>query len=476
MEARRFLIGGEWRDPRSDQPTLDVLNPFDGSIVGRVFLATSADLQDAVSVVRRGSAAASGLASFERAEILRRTSDRLRSRREEIAALITAEAGKPVTFARQEVDRGALTFQIAAEEAQRIGGEILPLDLNSASRNRWAVVRRFPVGVILCISPFNFPLNLVAHKVAPAIASGNAFILKPPSQAPLTSLVLAEILLEAGVPPEAFAVVPCGGTTAESLVTDERVNMLTFTGSPAVGWRLKALAGKKRVVLELGGNAGIIIDRSADLSSIVHRNVMGAFGYAGQVCIKVQRIFVHESLFHEYQERFVDAAARIGVGDPRKEDTVVGPVIDDQAADRIESWIREAVQEGASLLTGGGRDGRVIAPTVLTDVADSLRVVSQEVFGPVVTLHRFSTIEEAVEGVNRSSYGLQAGIFSNDFRNILYAYEHLQVGGVIVNDNSTYRIDHMPYGGVKDSGFGREGLRYAIEEMTEPRLLAIHRG
>jgi glyceraldehyde-3-phosphate dehydrogenase (NADP+) len=229
-------------------------------------------------------------------------------------------------------------------------------------------------------------------------------------------------------------------------------------------------------VLELGGNAGIIIDRSADLSSIVHRNVMGAFGYAGQVCIKVQRIFVHESLFHEYQERFVDAAARIGVGDPRKEDTVVGPVIDDQAADRIESWIREAVQEGASLLTGGGRDGRVIAPTVLTDVADSLRVVSQEVFGPVVTLHRFSTIEEAVEGVNRSSYGLQAGIFSNDFRNILYAYEHLQVGGVIVNDNSTYRIDHMPYGGVKDSGFGREGLRYAIEEMTEPRLLAIHRG
>ena len=475
QSPRPFLIGGEWRTAKErSNAVLDVRNPFDGSLVDRTSTASPHDLDEALQGALEGFRETSQLASYERSEILSNISRLIHERREDFAQLITAEAGKPIQFSRGEADRAALTFQIASEEAKRIGGEVLPLDLAAASKDRWGIVRRFPIGVILAISPFNFPLNLVAHKVAPAIASGNAFILKPPSQAPLTSLLLGEIILAAGFPKKGFSVVPCSGASIERLVRDDRIAMVTFTGSPAVGWPLKERAGRKRVVLELGGNAGVIVDQSADLEAAVKKNVLGAFVYAGQVCIKVQRVYVHQSLYDRYVERFVQLTKTVGVGDPKQDSTVVGPVIDDAAAERIEAWIREARDGGARVLVGGERKGRVIPPTVLVDVSRDMKVFAQEVFGPVVTLHRFSTIEEAVAGVNDSAFGLQAGIFSNDFRNILYAYRHLEVGGVIVNDNATYRIDHMPYGGVKQSGFGREGLKYAINEMTEPRLLAIH--
>lgn len=470
-EVIPFIVAGEKRN--SSASYSPVTNPWDGSVVGTVALATETETNEAVTRARQGFEKTRALASFERAEILAFISGQLRQRKEEFSKLITAEVGKPIQWSRVEVDRAVMTFQLAAEEAKRVGGETLPLDLNANTKNRFGIVRRFPLGVVLCIAPFNFPLNLVAHKVAPAIAAGNAFILKPPPQAPLTSLKLGEIIESSGFPKEAFSILPCSNQVAERLVTDERINMLSFTGSPAVGWQLKTKAGKKKVLLELGGNAGVIIDRTANVDEAVKKNVIGSFVYAGQVCIKVQRIYVHEAVYSEYRQKFVHAAKAVKCGDPNDPETVMGPLIDDAAAERVAQWIAEAMTQGAKLLAGGGRKGRIIEPTVLEHVPRMANVFCKEVFGPVVTLHQFSTIEEAVAGVNDSSFGLQAGIFSNDFQKILYAYRHIDVGAVIVNDNPTFRIDNMPYGGIKDSGFGREGLRYAIEAMTEPKLLVV---
>jgi glyceraldehyde-3-phosphate dehydrogenase (NADP+) len=470
-EVVPFIVGGERRNSTSD--VFAVRNPWDGSVVATVALATEAEANEAVVRALKGFERTKTLASFERAEILSFISDRIKQQREEFARRITSEVGKPIQWSRVEVDRAVMTFQLAAEEAKRIGGETLPLDLNANTKNRFGIVRRFPIGVVLCIAPFNFPLNLVAHKLAPAIAAGNAFILKPPPQAPLTSLKLGEIIEASGFPMEACSILPCTNQVAERLVTDERIKMLSFTGSPAVGWQLKTKAGKKKVLLELGGNAGVIIDKTANVEEAVKKNVIGSFVYAGQVCIKVQRIYVHESLYAEYRDQFVRAAKAVKCGDPNNPETVMGPLIDDAAAERVSQWIAEAVAHGAKVLAGGGRTGRVIEPTVLEEVPRTASVFCKEVFGPVVTLHRFSTMHEAVAGVNDSNFGLQAGIFSNDVQNIIYAYNHLDVGAVIVNENPTFRIDHMPYGGIKDSGFGREGLRYAIEAMTEPKLLVL---
>lgn len=450
-----------------------VRNPYDATVVGEITVANQNDLEYAVKKTSEAFEKTKVLQSYERSEILNAISLGLEEKKEEFARLITAEAGKPIKFSRIEVDRAVTTFHIAAEEAQRIHGEILPLDLNAPSRDRMGLVRRFPIGVVLAISPFNFPLNLVAHKIAPAIASGNAFILKPASQTTLTSLKLAEIIEKSGYPKDAFAVLPCRGSDAETLVKDDRIKMLTFTGSPAVGWRLKEKARKKKVTLELGGNAAVIVDKSANVDLAAKKCAMGAFAYAGQVCIKVQRIYLHDEIEKEFVERFMEAVSKIQVGDPSDEKTIVGPVIDNEAADRIVTWVDEAISDGAKLLTEKKRDGRVIAPIVLDHVSPDSRVFREEIFGPVVTLHRFQTIQEAIEGVNDSVFGLQAGIFSNDLRNILYSYQKLDVGGVIVNDSSSFRDDSMPYGGIKDSGFGREGLRYAIEEMTEPKLMVI---
>lgn len=381
--------------------------------------------------------------------------------------------GKPIQWSRIEVDRAALTFQLAAEEARRIGGEAIPLDLNINTRGRFGVVRRFPLGIILCITPFNYPLNLAAHKIAPAIAAGNAFILKPPPQAPLTSLKLGEVIAASGFPEEAFSVLPCSNAVAEKLVTDERIKMLSFTGSNTVGWQLKSKAGKKKVVLELGGNAGVIVDKSANLEDAVRKNALGSFLYAGQVCIKVQRIYVHDSIYPAYKEKFISAAKSLKAGDPSDPEVHVGPLIDEAAVERVSQWVSEAQKLGATVLAGGKREGNVYLPTVLENVPNTANVFCKEVFGPVVTLHKFSSIEEAVTSVNDSIFGLQAGIFTNDYDDILYAYNNINAGAVIVNDNPTFRVDNMPYGGIKDSGFGREGLKYSIEEMTEPKLLVL---
>ncbi len=470
--SQRFYVGGEWRSSQ-DTHTAAIHNPYNGSVVGSVCLASDSDAEEAIQRGIKGFQKTRALQSYRRSEILTFISQRIKENKEEFARLITAEVGKPIQFSRVEVDRAIITFQLAAEEAKRIAGEVVPLDIASNADNRFGIVRRFPIGIVLGIAPFNFPLNLVAHKLAPAIASGNAFMLKPPPQAPLTSLKLAEIVESSGFPKEAFSVLPCSNELAEKLVIDERIKMLSFTGSAHVGWYLKSRAGKKKVLLELGGNAGLIIDQGIDIDETVKRNAVASFANAGQVCIKVQRIYIHQDIYEKYEEKFVQATKAIKVGDPSDPATVVGPIIDEAAAKRVSGWIEEAKLKGAKVLTGGVQKDRIIEPTVLSNVDREAKVFCNEVFGPVVTLHKVKSIEEAVDGINDSPFGLQAGIFSNDFKNIMYAYNHLDVGAVIVNDNPTFRVDNMPYGGTKDSGFGREGVRYAIDEMTEPKQLVV---
>lgn len=465
-----IYVGGDWK---KCSQTEDIASPWDGRLVGQTGLANEQDADEAVRKALGGFEKTSQLSSSERYDILSYILAKIREQKNDFAELMTAEIGKPIQFSRIEVDRAILSLQLAAEEARRIGGEVVSLDLLPSTKDRFGIVRRFPVGIILGITPFNFPLNLVIHKLAPAIASGNAFILKPPPQAPLTSIGLARIVELSGYPKEAFSVLPCSNAVAESLVKDERIRMVSFTGSPQVGWGIKSKAGKKKVVLELGGNAGAIVDRSANIKDAAKKNAVGAFAFAGQTCIKVQRVYVHQEIHDEYVDALLAETKALKSGNPHEQDTIVGPLIDTKAADRVAEWITEAQKHGAKMLCGGNRNRNLIEPTILTGVTRTEKIFCNEVFGPVVTLHPFSTIDEAVNGVNDSSFGLQAGIFSNDFKNILYAFNNIEVGAVIVNDNPTFRIDNMPYGGVKDSGFGREGLKYAIESMTEPRLLAI---
>ena len=469
--GHKFLVGGEWRTSSEKEV---ISNPYNGLPVTEVFQAQKKDMEDAISAAERAFEVTKSLPSYKRAEILLKVAEDITRRKEELAILMATESGKPIQYCRTEVERAILTFTIASEEAKRVSGEILPLDLASHSERRYGLVRRFPIGPVSGISPFNFPINLIAHKVAPCIATGNTMVLKPPPQCPTTGLTLGEIVLNAGAPPGTFNVLPCSISVGEQLATDGRFKMLSFTGSPKVGWYLKSRAGKKKVLLELGGNAGVIIDRTADLDLAVKRTTVGSFANAGQICIKVQRIYVHTDIYKEFESRFLEMTKKFKVGDPLDDDTVVGPMVDLPAAERVESWIQEAIEGGARVLYGGRKDGAMIQPTILTNVKRDMKVHSQEVFGPVVTLDSFTLFEEAIEKMNDTIYGLQAGVYSNDFSNIFSAYEKLQVGGVIVNDYPTYRIDNMPYGGIKDSGFGREGLKYAMEAMTESKLLALN--
>ncbi len=471
MDAARFLVGGEWRSSATVKP---VVNPFSGREAGQVFQAGSKDVLEAIEAACAAFQETRRLTAFERYRALRFTAERIEAEKEAFAVLITAETGKPILYSRVEVERCILTITLAAEEARRVDGMVLPLDIVANARDRMGLVRRFPLGPIGAITPFNFPLNLVAHKLGPAIAAGNSVVLKPSSNAPRTALKLAGIMEASGLPKGAINVVTCPGGEADQLVTDERIKLITFTGSPSVGWGLKSRAGKKRVVLELGGNAGVIVDDDADLEPALGKIVPAAFGNAGQSCISVQRIYVHSSIAEEFTRMFLHRAGKLPVGDPEKEDTVVGPMIDEAAARRAEDWIHEAVEGGAKVLCGGKRTGAILQPTVLTSVNPGMKVCSQEVFAPVVTLEQFTDFGDAVRRINGSSFGLQAGIFSNNMKHVFAAYQDLEVGGVIVNETPTYRMDNMPYGGVKDSGFGREGLRYAIEEMTELKLLGLN--
>ncbi|HQR40077.1 MAG TPA: aldehyde dehydrogenase family protein [Blastocatellia bacterium] len=449
----------------------DIINPFTGERVGQVPRGGAAEIDAALDAAVRAFASTRTLSAFRRRALLRAIADGLRSRADEFAELITAEAGKPITFARAEVGRAIGTFTFAAEELSRFGGEIVPVDTEETGEGYQAIVRRFPLGPIAAISPFNFPLNLVAHKLAPALAVGSAVVLKPAPQAPLTAFLLAEVVEAAGALPGQFTVVHCNPPEAEALATDPRPQMLSFTGSAAVGWHLRDIAGQKRVTLELGGNAGAIVHEDADLDWAVRRCTAGAFAYAGQVCISLQRLYVHDAVYADVRDALVAAARAVPVGDPRDPATVVGPVIDDHAADRIVRWIDEAAANGARVLTGGSREGRLVAPTIVEGVSDDQTISCEEVFGPVMLLGRYSDFDEAVRRVNASKYGLQAGVFTHDDRRIRHAFAELDVGGVIVNDSPMVRMDNYPYGGVKASGSGREGVRYAMVEMTEPRVL-----
>jgi acyl-CoA reductase-like NAD-dependent aldehyde dehydrogenase len=470
-KAHGFLVDGKWI---SDGETFDVKSPYDGSTIATVHRPSASYIEAAIRAAVRAFETTRHMPGYQRQHILRAIAECVAARREEFARTIALEAGKPIKTARAEVDRAIFTWNIAAEESVRICGEWLPLDLQAPTKGRWAIVRRYPVGPIIAISPFNFPLNLVGHKWAPAIATGCTIAHKPASQTPLSSLMLAGIVEQAGWPAGALNVLPLSGREAEVLVSDDRLKKLTFTGSAEVGWRLKQKAGKKRVTLELGGNAGVIIHHDADLENAAERCVAGGFSYAGQSCVSVQRILVEKSVYEEFLATFVPRVEKLKVGDPLEDSTDVGPMITEADAARATEWVEEAEAAGAKVLCGGKRRGSLVEPTVLSHTRREMRVNCLEVFAPVVTVEPYNDFMEAVKQVNDSSFGLQAGVFTRDLTLAFAAYDQLEVGGVVLGDVPTFRIDHMPYGGVKDSGLGREGLRYAIEEMTERKLLVVN--
>ncbi len=469
--SKPFYLSGEWR---ASDDLLPVLDKFSGAEIARVCRASRGDVEEAIAAGASAFEQTRRLPAYKRSAVLAHIARRIRENHEELSRLVAREAGKPIRAARQEVDRCILTYEIGGEEAKRIGGEIVPMDAAPAGENRFGMARRFPIGPVSAITPFNFPMNLVAHKVSPAIAAGCPILLRPSSSTPLSALALAEIVHESDWPAGGFSVLPCATDVAEPLIADERIKLFTFTGSPAVGWPLKARCGRKRVTLELGGNAGVIVHHDADLAFAVPRIVGGGFGYAGQSCISVQRAFVHASIYRDFLDRFLPQVAALRVGDPLDESTDVGPMIDEASAAKVEEWIRDAVAGGAQVLAGGVRRGSLMQPTVLANVKREMDVCAQEVFAPLVTVTPYDEFEQAVREVDAGEYGLQCGVFTRDVKLIWHAYETIQVGGVIVNDVSSYRADHMPYGGVKRSGFGREGVRYAIEQMTEPKLLVMN--
>lgn len=416
------------------------------------------------------------LPGYCRRDVLEAAAQGIRARADELTRLLVFETGKCIHEARGEIGRMLDTFRVAAEEATRIYGELLPLDISPRARGLQCLVSRFPVGVCSFITPFNFPLNLAAHKIAPAIAAGCPWILKPAPAAPLTSLVLGEILAETPLPPGAFSIVVCDNETAVPLVEDERIALLSFTGSSAVGWELRRRAGRKRVLLELGGNAACIVDRDADIERVAERLTFGAFYQAGQSCISVQRVLVHRDVYGPLRERLVGMAASLKAGDPLDERTTLGPLIALREAERVESWIQEAVAAGARIVCGGARRGALVEPTWIENVPRHLKLASEEVFGPVALLEEYEDFETALRIVNESRYGLQAGVFTRDIGRALRAYRELEVGGVVLNNVPSLRVDSMPYGGVKDSGVGREGVRSMIAELTEPKTLLFNGG
>ncbi len=461
--------------PIDSPAVLEVTNKFTGEIACRAALADPAMIDQAIAAASSAVEPCRTTPSYKRAAILKHVVKRLRERNEEFARVLAIEAGKPVRDARGEVGRAIDTFQIAAEESTRIYGEYMPLDISSRADGCEGIWKRVPVGVCSFISPFNFPLNLAAHKIAPAIAAGCPWVLKPASLTPVSALILGEILAETELPPGAFSILPCRRDAANLFVTDERIKLLSFTGSPDVGWELKARAGKKKVVLELGGNAACIVDRDIDIEYAVSRIVFGAFYQSGQSCISVQRIFVHESIYDTFKKKLIAASVMLKSGDPLDENTFLGPLISEAEAQRVESWVIQAVQRGARVLCGGKRSGAFYEATLLENVPDDAEVSCTEVFGPVATLEPFKDFACTCERVNDSRYGLQAGVFTRDIDSAYYAFNTLDVGAVVINDVPAFRVDSMPYGGVKDSGLGREGVRYAIEDMTERRLLVLNK-
>lgn len=465
-----LFLGGK---PFQTALTLPVKDKFTGEVMSEVALADSSTILKAIELAHRSLETLAQLSHYDRKEILGSCVYQIKQRKEELAYLLCLEVGKTLKDARGEVGRLIDTFSLAQEETGRLEGQWFSLDSSQRAKHYQGFYKRFPVGLCSFISPFNFPLNLTAHKIAPAIAVGCPFILKPASRTPLTSLILGEILSNSALPSDSFSILPCSRDGADLFTTDDRIKLISFTGSPEVGWKIKERAGKKRVVLELGGNAACIVTASCNLKDAVARILIGAFSQNGQSCISVQRILVHHSIFQEFKDLFAEGATKLQVGNPQLPETDLGPLISESEAARLENWITDAVKAGATLLAGGTRKGPFITPTVLENVPPELPLNCEEAFGPVATLSSFGDFDEALAEVNRSRFGLQAGVFTRHLDDTFKAFEKLQVGGVVINEVPSWRSDAMPYGGIKDSGLGREGVRFAMEEMTELKSLVI---
>lgn len=466
----KIFVGGEFKT--TDQE-LEVFNPYDKSLIATTFIAGKPELEEAITKALKVKDELKNMPSYKKYEILLQISNSLKAKKNELAKVLSQEAGKPLRYALGEIDRAAQTFLIAAEESKRLPKEYISLDWTPAGEGKQGLVKHFPIGLVAGIAPFNFPLNLAVHKIAPAIAAGNPIILKPARSTPLSTLELAKIITETELPKGAISILPMDRESGNQLVTDNRFKLLSFTGSPSVGWSMKKQAGKKKVLLELGGNAGVLVSHSADIERSVNRCLIGGFAYSGQVCIHVQRIFVHENIFGEFTEKFVAKTKLLKQGKPDDAETEISSMIDESNALRVEDWVNEAVENGAKILCGGKKEGTFFQPTVLTDTKPDMKVCALEVFGPVVSIEKYSDFEKAIGFINDSEYGLQAGIFTNSIDEMNYAYNTLDVGGVIINDVPTFRVDNMPYGGIKNSGLGREGVKYSIHEMMEPKLMVF---
>ncbi len=469
--SQKNLIGGEWRESND---VLEVKFPYDGTIVDSVYMASQQDMEDAMAKAVKGFAITRRLPSHKRTEILQNMHRLMQERFDDIVEAMIMEGGKNRKTAVGETTRALQTIFVSSEEARRIGGEVFSIDWTPTGENRQGFTRRAPIGTVLGITPFNYPINLACHKIGPAIASGNPIIIKPAEKTPLSSVILAEIVLEAGYPAEAFSMLNAWGKDTSIMVTDPRIAMISFTGSASVGWMLKGQAGQKKVTLELGGNAGVIVHNDADIAMASSQAAAGSFANAGQNCISVQRLLIQRDIFEEFTDLFVNKVKALQVGDPRDADTDIGPMITMNDAERAEAWVAEAKKAGAEVLYGGTREGTMFQPTIMTETAPDMKVNCEEIFAPVVTLSPYDTWDDAVATINDGPYGLQAGVFTNDMKRIMDAWDRIDVGGLQVNSVSTFRVDHMPYGGIKASGFGREGVKYAIEDMTELRLMVLN--
>ena len=471
-ETYPLYLNNKAEQPNTD---LEVTDKYTGEVAFRTALATPDIIEKAIAGTVRATEPMAKMASYERRDVLQHCVDRFRERYDELAYSLCVEAGKPINDAEGEVDRLIDTIRIAAEEATRNYGEVQPLDISARAKGYMGMWKRVPIGPCSFISPFNFPLNLAAHKIAPAIAVGCPFVMKPASKTPLGALIMGEVLAETDLPEGAFSILPTSRDGADLFTQDERLKLLSFTGSPDVGWALKAKAGKKQVVLELGGNAAVAVDKDADLDHALERIIIGAFYQSGQSCIGVQRIIIHADIYDTFKTMLVEKTKSLVAGDPKDRDTFIGPMISEKEATRLKGWIDDAVDAGATLLCGGEQDGAMLQATLLENVPRDCNASAEEAFGPLANLSKFSDFDEALKQVNDSRYGLQAGIFTRDIHQVLDAWDGLVVGGVVVNDVSSYRVDNMPYGGVKDSGLGREGIRFAMKDMTEIRNLIIRR-
>ncbi len=465
-----FYIANRAEQPNRD---LEVTDKFSGEVATRVAQADAKAIDRAIRSAVEAAPIFAKMPAYARAKVLTHCVKRFEERAEELAFLLCVEAGKPIKDSRGEVTRLIDTFRIAAEEATRMTGEVLPLDITPRAKGYLGMWKRVPIGPCSFISPFNFPLNLAAHKIAPAIAVGCPFVLKPASKTPLGALIIGEVLAETDLPLGTFSILPCHRDGADLFTTDPRFKFLSFTGSPAVGWDLKARAGKKKVTLELGGNAACLVDEDADIEDAVERIIFGAFYQSGQSCISVQRILIHEKVYEAFKTKLVAATQKLKCGNPKDESTFIGPMISEGEAKRLDGWVQAAVKSGAKLLTGGKRTGAMLEPTLLENVERGQDVCTQEAFGPVAILTKFNNFDKALESINESTFGLQAGLFTRDIHKALRAWDRLEVGGVVIGDIPSWRVDNMPYGGVKDSGLGREGIRFAMEDMTEIRLLVV---